>query len=82
MAGIFCGLLLPFYAPAKDVKQVVVVVTMPVPACETHLRYFVDQLETYIRDHSEAQLSHGICRECAKKYYPDLDLYDDDTLGE
>lgn len=45
MAGIFCGLLLPFYAPAKDVKQVVVVVTMPVPACETHLRYFVDQLE-------------------------------------
>jgi HAMP domain-containing protein len=41
-----------------------------------------NQLETYIRDHSEAQLSHGICRECAKKYYPDLDLYDDDTLGE
>jgi methyl-accepting chemotaxis protein len=40
-----------------------------------------NQLETYIRDHSEAQLSHGICRECAKKYYPDLDLYDD-TLGE
>ncbi|MCF8092789.1 MAG: HAMP domain-containing protein [Desulfotignum sp.] len=41
-----------------------------------------NQLETYILEHSEAQLSHGICRECAEKHYPDLDLYDDDTLGE
>jgi methyl-accepting chemotaxis protein len=37
-----------------------------------------NQLETYIRDHSEAQLSHGICRECAEKFYPELNLYDDD----
>jgi len=37
-----------------------------------------NQIESYIRDHSEAEFSHGICQECAKKYYPDLDLYDDD----
>ena len=37
-----------------------------------------NQLEAYISDHSEAQISHGICRECAEKYYPELDLYDDD----
>jgi methyl-accepting chemotaxis protein len=37
-----------------------------------------NQLETYIRDHSEAQLSHGICRECAEKHYPEMNLYDDD----
>ena len=30
------------------------------------------QIETYIRDHSEAEFSHGICPECAKKLYPDL----------
>jgi hypothetical protein len=36
-----------------------------------------NQLEAYIADHSEAELSHGICPECAKKLYPDLDLYDD-----
>jgi hypothetical protein len=30
------------------------------------------QVEVYIRDHSEAQFSHGICPECAKKLYPDF----------
>jgi putative ABC transport system substrate-binding protein len=44
-AGVLCGLLLPFYAAAKDVRQVVVVVTMQLPACETHLTHFVDRLE-------------------------------------
>ena len=32
------------------------------------------QIESYVRDHSEAEFSHGICPECAKKLYPDLDL--------
>lgn len=31
-----------------------------------------DQLEEYIRDHSEAEFTHGICPECKKKYYSDL----------
>ncbi len=31
-----------------------------------------NQIETYIRDHSEAAFSHSICPECAKKLYPDL----------
>lgn len=31
------------------------------------------QIEAYIRDHSEAEFSHSICPECAKKLYPDLD---------
>jgi PAS domain S-box-containing protein len=30
------------------------------------------QLEAYIRDHSEAEFSHGICPECMKKLYPDF----------
>ncbi|MFO7970996.1 MAG: hypothetical protein R6U13_15425 [Desulfatiglandaceae bacterium] len=36
------------------------------------------QVESYVRDHSEAEFSHSICPECAKKYYPDIDLYGDD----
>jgi len=35
------------------------------------------EVEAYIHTHSEARFSHGICRECAKKYYPDFDLYED-----
>jgi DNA-binding response OmpR family regulator len=29
------------------------------------------QVETYIRSHSEAEFTHGICPECAKKLYPE-----------
>jgi hypothetical protein len=28
-------------------------------------------IETYISEHSDAEFSHGICPECAKKYYQD-----------
>jgi len=35
------------------------------------------QMETYISEKSDAEFSHGICQECAKKHYPDFDLYDD-----
>lgn len=31
-----------------------------------------EQMEVYIRDRSEAQFSHGICPDCAKKLYPAL----------
>lgn len=30
------------------------------------------QVEVYIRDHSEADFSHGLCPDCAQKLYPDL----------
>lgn len=37
-----------------------------------------NQIETYLEENSDAQLSHGICQECAKKHYPDLGLYDEE----
>ncbi|MBN1277794.1 MAG: PAS domain S-box protein [Deltaproteobacteria bacterium] len=33
-------------------------------------RGYWNQIESYIRDHSEADFSHSICPECAKKLYP------------
>ena len=33
------------------------------------------QIESYIGKHSEAEFSHGICPDCAKKLYPEFDLY-------
>lgn len=32
-----------------------------------------NKLETYLQQHSEARFSHGLCPECAAKFYPDLD---------
>jgi hypothetical protein len=29
------------------------------------------QIELYIRDHSEAEFTHGICPVCAEKLYPE-----------
>ena len=31
-----------------------------------------NQIESYIRDHSEAEFTHSICPECTKKLYPGL----------
>ena len=36
-----------------------------------------NKIESYIHQHSGTQFSHGICPECAKKFYSDFDLYND-----
>jgi hypothetical protein len=30
------------------------------------------QIETYVSSHSDAEFSHGLCPECARKLYPNL----------
>ncbi|HIJ36174.1 MAG TPA: PAS domain-containing protein [Deltaproteobacteria bacterium] len=34
-----------------------------------------NQIESYISEHTETLFSHGICPDCAKKLYPEFDLY-------
>lgn len=38
---------------------------------------FWNQIETYIRDHSEAEFSHGLCPDCAKTLYPGVNFPED-----
>jgi PAS domain S-box-containing protein len=45
-----------------------------IPICATCKKIrddqgFWQQLEVYIRDHSEAEFTHGICPECTKKFF-------------
>ena len=40
-----------------------------------------NQIENYLKQHSEAEFTHGICPECAKRLYPELDLFDDQDLS-
>lgn len=35
------------------------------------------RVDVYIDKHSQADISHSICPECAKEHFPDLDIYDD-----
>lgn len=37
------------------------------------------QIEAYIREHSEAEFSHGLCPECMKKLYPEIDIDSNDN---
>ena len=36
-----------------------------------------NQIEAYVREHSDAEFSHSICPECAEILYPDIFLQDD-----
>lgn len=36
-----------------------------------------NQIDEYIQNHADVTFSHGVCQECAKKYYPNIDIYDD-----
>jgi PAS domain S-box-containing protein len=49
-----------------------------VPICASCKMIRVDKgywnhVESYVSDHTEAQFSHGICPECKKKLYPELE---------
>ncbi len=35
------------------------------------------QVEVYVQNHSEAEFTHGLCPECAKKLYPDFFVEDE-----
>jgi hypothetical protein len=35
---------------------------------------FWQQLESFVQKHSEAQFSHGLCPDCIKKWYPDIEV--------
>ncbi len=36
-------------------------------------------VETFIRNHSEAEFTHSMCPDCVKKYYPDFDENNEDN---
>ncbi len=36
-----------------------------------------EQVDVYIHKHSQADISHSICPDCAKEHYTDLEIYDD-----
>jgi PAS domain S-box-containing protein len=37
-----------------------------------------NKIESYIQKHSETEFSHSICPECARKYWPDMNIYGED----
>jgi len=66
----------------KEALKKVKVLSGLLPIC-SHCKKIRDdngywkQIEHYIYEHSEAEFSHSICQECARKYYPDYDVFDE-----
>lgn len=63
-------------AELKESMARVKVLSGLLPICASCKKIRDDQgywkrIESYIHEHSEAQFSHGICPECAKKIYPE-----------
>lgn len=40
-----------------------------------------NRIESYIKEHSEAEFTHGICQECAEKQFPELFKNDSKSVG-
>ncbi|MCA1794024.1 MAG: cache domain-containing protein [Desulfobacteraceae bacterium] len=58
-------------------KQIVRLINSYERDIQIYTKGYWNQIESYIHEHSEAKFSHGICQECAKKHYPDMNLYDE-----
>ena len=69
-------------AELKEVIQKVRTLSGLLPICASCKsirddKGYWNKLEAFISEHSEAQFSHGICPECAKKLYPGVNIYGD-----
>lgn len=64
----------------RDALACVKTLTGLLPIC-SHCKKIRDDsgywnnVEIYVEKHSNASLTHSICQECAKKYYPDYDIF-------
>lgn len=61
----------------KDALSRIKVLSGMLPICSSCKKIrddkgYWNQIESYIKEHTEAEFSHSICPECAKKIYPDL----------
>jgi len=37
-----------------------------------------EQVDVYVRNHSDAEFTHGLCPDCVQKLYPELDEKQDE----
>jgi len=71
-----------FHKELQDSFEKVKVLQGLIPIC-SHCKKnrddegYWNQIDVFIQENSEASFSHGICQDCAKKYYSDYDIYEE-----
>ncbi len=65
----------------REAAQQIKTLSGLIPVCSNCKKIHDDkdywnQIESYISDHSDAMFSHGICPECRKELYPDINDQD------
>ena len=63
----------------KDALSSVKALSGMIPICASCKKIrddggYWNQIESYLRDHSEAEFSHGLCPDCMARLYPDVKL--------
>lgn len=66
----------------EEASQNIKILSGLIPICSSCKKIRDDagywhQIENYIKDHSDAVFSHGLCPSCAKELYPDMKLEED-----
>lgn len=79
LTGLLITLVFHLYARERQLLSEVKTLSGMLPICSYCHKVrddkgYWEQIEEYIMEHSQAELSHGICPECAKKHFPGLDL--------
>ncbi len=77
-AGITVFVLILVFLIIKAYKKKIDTLRGIVPICSYCKQVrddkgYWNQVEEYVSRHTDAEFSHGICPECIKKYFPDLD---------
>ena len=68
------GKIIGVFAAARDITHILKGILPICANCKkirTDIGYW-EQVEVFIRDHSEVEFSHSICPDCAKKLYPEF----------
>ena len=77
--GILITLVFRLYARERQLLSKVKTLSGMLPVCSYCRKVrddkgYWEQIEQYVAEHSQAEFSHGICPECANKFFPGLGL--------
>ena len=70
------GKIIGVFAAARDITHILKGILPICANCKkvrTDIGYW-EQVEVFIRDHSNVEFSHSLCPECAKRLYPDFEV--------
>jgi hypothetical protein len=85
MLSLFSYLIKRFYKDLQNAFNEINMLRGIIPICSVCKKVrnddgYWERLDWYIQQHSSADISHGMCPDCMKEMYGDLDISEEDDL--